>query len=136
MANKHTFLQQGFTLIELVIVIVVVGICFISVMSLFTESLHKNVTNEIITVATSLAEGKMEEVISDGFSGISNDSGSFSSPFSDYSYQVNWYYVNPDNLDVSVEGPTDYKNVKVIVSHNLIGDITLTTLLSDYEDEE
>lgn len=125
--------QTGFTLIELIIVIVVVGICFISIMSLFAEGLNKNITNEIRTVATSLAEGKMEEVLQNSFASITNESGSFDVPFSDYSYQVSWNYVESTDLDTPVEGPTEYKNVRVSVSHNLIEDVVLTTLISDYE---
>lgn len=129
--------ESGVTLVELIIVIVIVGICFISVMGLFVNALRINMENEVRTIATSLAHGKMEEVLQkkdfdsmdDNFDG---KSGTFNSPFSDYSYKINWNYVEKTDLNNSVVGPTEYKAVEVIVKHNLIENVEMRTLFTDY----
>lgn len=128
--------NSGMTLIELIIVIVIVSICFFSIMSVFMQALNQNFTNEIKTTATFLAEEKMEEILYTDFDKLSEEEGQFSSPFSDYQYRITWDYVEKSDLDASVEGSTEYKNVKVYVNHSAIDEVILTTLFSDYQNKE
>lgn len=123
--------SKGFTIIELVVFMVVAAICFMPIIIMVGEAVYQGVKPEVLTIATELAEGKMEEVLGGYYAGVQNDSGSFSSPLSDYSYQVSWYYVNAGDLDTSVSPTqTDYKNVKVTVSHQKISGVVLTCLLT------
>lgn len=128
--------NSGMTLIELIIVIVIVSICFFSIMSVFMQALNQNFTNEIKTTATFLAEEKMEEILYTDFDKLSEEEGQFSPPFSDYQYRITWDYVEKSDLDASVEGSTEYKNVKVYVNHSAIDEVILTTLFSDYQNKE
>ena len=53
--------KQGFSLIEMVIAIVIIGIAFYALISVFITVAPRNVNVEDITKATHLAFEKMEE---------------------------------------------------------------------------
>lgn len=118
--------ESGVTLVELIIVIVIVGICFISIMSLFVNALRINMENEVRTVATTLAHGKMEEILqTEDYS--NTGPSSFSSPFGDYKYEVT---VKEWDLADSNSNTTG-EIVEVKVSHNLIENVKMRTLFTN-----
>ena len=125
---------KGFTLVELVMSIIIIAICAIPTALMFQQAAGKSFITRVTTVATALAEEKMEETLGLGFSGVT-DSGptAFSSPFSDYSYQVTVYYVQAADLNTSVSPTvTAYKNVEVRISHSAVGTVSLMSLLTSY----
>ena len=126
--------KRGFTLIELILSIVIIAIAFIPVSVIYQQVLSKVYVTRIISSANALAEGKMDEVLAQGFSGITNENETnFSSPFDSYSYEVEWHYVQPGSLNTSVDPTvTGYKNVEVRVNHDEIGTLTTHSLLTNY----
>jgi prepilin-type N-terminal cleavage/methylation domain-containing protein len=135
--------KVGFTLVELIIAIIVISICFLSVALMYQEVLRGAFQTRILSTATALAEEKMEEVLSKGYleySGVTKiGPTSFTRPgFTEYSFQVNFYNVGlgdpPDDaLDTPVlTETTQYKKVEVKVMHSGIADITLTSLIANY----
>jgi Tfp pilus assembly protein PilV len=129
MKNNH-----GLTLIEVVIFISVASVGFLILSASYTHILEHNTTGQYLSVATTLCEGKMEEMMATcSFDTISNiSSTAFNSPFDAYTYQVTWFYVDFSNLNTDAGGSTDYKNVQVSVDHGCIEPVTMTTILADY----
>ncbi|MBU4148944.1 MAG: type II secretion system GspH family protein [Candidatus Omnitrophica bacterium] len=127
--------NKGFSLLELVLSIVIIGLCIIPIALSHQQAAAGSIQTKVLTVATALAEEKMEEAINAGFSGVSNTSlTSFSSPFTDYSYQVTVHYVDALDLDTSIDPATsDYKNIEVQVSHGILDQsVAVKSLLVDY----
>ena len=120
--------KSGFTLIELIMVILILGICFLPIAVLFQNVSIKFAQSEIIQVATSLAEAKMQEISSLRFSSVVNSGPTaFSGDFNKYSYQV--------RLDTAIVDSTPYpidryKKVDVDVYHKFIGGVRLTSIIT------
>lgn len=122
----------GFTLIEVVLVILVLAICLTPLCILVVNVVQKNALSQAQATGAALAEAQMERVTSLRFSAVNNVAETpFSSPFSAYSYEVISDYVNADDLNTAVAGPTDYKRVQVKITNNIIGSLTLTSLAAN-----
>lgn len=125
--------RKGFTLIEMAMTIVVLGIAVITIMSMFIESSKQSVVCEVTAVATGLAEGKMEEVLRNSFTNVNSQATTaFSSPFEAYSSSVVVDYVNGSDFSHSGSN-TEYKKVTVTVSHSAISNVVLDTIVSNYQ---
>jgi len=127
--------KRGFSLIELVIAIVIISTCAIGVAIMFQEASSGSYIAVVMTVATALAEEKMEETLRLGYSSASSvSSTAFASPFDDYTYEVIVHYVDESDLDTSVDPTvTDYKNVEVQISHAVIDQaVVLNSVLANY----
>ena len=126
--------KQGFTLIETIISIVVIGIAFMGLLSLFTAVYTNAVRDEVMTIATMLAKGEIERVKGLSFANVSNENRdspvSFGGNFSNYSWQVR---VDAVPVDIASDGGmTNYKQVEMRVSNNMIGYISLKTIVTNY----
>jgi len=126
--------KNGFTIIEVIIFIVIASVGFLILSATYTSVLEDSALGESLSVATSLCEGMMEEVLdTHSFDTIANVAQTaFTAPFGSYTYQVAWMYVNPTNLNVDAGVVTDYKVVRVIVDHGCIEPFQLTTLMVNY----
>ncbi|MFQ5863945.1 MAG: prepilin-type N-terminal cleavage/methylation domain-containing protein [bacterium] len=139
MLSLHSYLKKklksshGFTLIEVILIIVVLSIAIPSLMQLISSTLVNSNQSVIISQAIVYAQEKMEEIISDK-----------KSPTKGYDWVI-----TPGNYpsDVPSNGFTrtvlieaagriyngiPYAFVQVKISHNEIPDIKLTTWLTDY----
>lgn len=117
----------GFTLIEVIIVIIFLGIAFVASLELMSTSLTNSMALQIHTTAASLANSKMEAVFIDKKS-------------KGYDYVVNENYPNETNADgaggfnryVTITTQSTYKKVEVKVTHASIPDYVLTAFLTNY----
>lgn len=124
--------KKGFTLIETVIFIVLMGIIMTPVGLLISNLVVQNSKSQIWATVISLAEGEMERVTGTRFSAVGDEAVSaFASPFTSFTKEVVVDYVNANNLDTSVVGPTDYKRVQIKVTHPLSGTVSIVTLVSN-----
>jgi len=125
--------MKGFTLIETVISIVVIGVAFLGLVAVFTGAFTNATFDEAMTVATMLTKGEMERVIGLGFSVDDehrDDPVSFGGNFTNYSWQVR---VDPVPEDIAVdEDMSEYKQVEVRVTNAIVGDISLKTIITNY----
>lgn len=126
--------QSGFTLTELVVLIVIMGVLLPATFGLMKELSTKNVRNEIIVQSVSLANAKMEEILAfrrenpaDWDDNIADYAGT-ESLTNGYSRTVS---ITPIN-NWGTYNLTVYQ-VQTSISHDLLdNDLTLTMMVAKY----
>jgi prepilin-type N-terminal cleavage/methylation domain-containing protein len=126
--------MKGFTLIETVISIIIIGISFMGLLSIFTAVYKNAVYDETLMVSAMLAGAEMERVRALSFSGTDDENRdspeAFSGNFSNYKWQVR---VDPVPLGIAGDpAKANYKQVEVRVSNNIAGQVSLKTIVSRY----
>jgi prepilin-type N-terminal cleavage/methylation domain-containing protein len=126
--SRHR-LSNGFTIIELIAVIVVLGIALAPLGVMFTQVMTKYAQPEAIQVATALARQEMERVTGLRYSSIVSEASTTFTDFPNYNYQV---IVGT----ISGESDTDeYKQVEVLVTNSSIGiSVSLKTIVTIKQD--
>ncbi len=118
---------RGFTLIELALVIVFLGVALLASMNLMSGALSKSMKTELQLTAADLANEKMELIFSD-----KNTKG--------YGYVAQGRYVLETDVNgklgftrqVAVIELADSKKVEVRISHSGIADFVLVAYLANY----
>ena len=125
--------MKGFTLIETIIGIVVLGVIALGLFATFTGVFKNAVRDEVVTVATSLAKGELERVTRLSYASIvdqnRNSPVSFTGNFANYSWQI-----RVDAVPVVIANDpsmTNYKQVESRVTNALLGDISLKTIVTN-----
>jgi prepilin-type N-terminal cleavage/methylation domain-containing protein len=127
-------MERGFTLIEVVMVIIIGGIALIPMLSLFANTAMKSSDAEIVSTASSLAKEKMDTIIADkmstdrGFSYITSANYPQENPVSGFADYVRTVTISPDSTYDSVT----FRTVKVRVQRGTSVDITVTTWVVDH----
>lgn len=129
--------RKGFTIIELVIVLVVMAIASAGLAAVVVEVMQGSAKAEVISAATGLATGEAERVFRLPFANIADEHRgspqSYSGDFSNYSWEV-----RADNIDTAQPNlGTDtlmetYKAVEVRVHHSSIGYLQVRFLRANY----
>ncbi|MCD6167572.1 hypothetical protein DRQ11_07015 [candidate division KSB1 bacterium] len=125
--NLHPNSERGFSLVELVFVIVFISIALTAILNTFSTSVSSSVDSEYVSLAVQLAEGKMEQIKSDKAG-------------KGYSYLVAGNYPSENNPDgysgfsrtVNITTYTNYKVVTVTVTHSDVPTVTLETIFTNY----
>ena len=124
--------RRGFTLIELIIIIVVVSIA-IGVLLTALASVTKNTIYPLVMqTATELAEQEIEKITGTRFSFVcSCTNNAYAAPFAGYSRQITVAAV--PNPPLTTPDPTmqNYKMADVIVTNSTIGSVTLRTIVTN-----
>ncbi len=114
--------KKGFTLIELVLVMVIMGISslgLVVVMQQVVTNIHKP---QVIATATALAEKEMERLMRLSFSStIAEAQQSYTGNFSAYTHTTTITSIDANN-----------KEVIVTVTHPVIGSLTMAFLRTNY----
>jgi len=131
------FSNRGFSLIEAVFVMMVIGIAFFGFGYLFGNVDQEALEADLTVIAGKLAKAKMEQVIQtkadSGYAAVTAESPTtVTSGNWDFTQQVNVDYVNPSDFSNSVSD-TGYKKVEVVVSWGAgLGEsVTLTSMVTD-----
>lgn len=120
--------MKGFTLVETVISIVIIGIAFLGLIAVMTGVFTNATRDEVMTVAAMLAKGEMERVTAEGFS-VTADSGTYGGNFSDYSWEI---IVSAVPVSIASDaGMTQYKQIEAAVTNAMIGTVSLKTILTN-----
>jgi len=110
---------KGFTIVELIAVIVILGVCLAPVGTMFYQIMTKHATPEALQIATALAEGQMEIESGKRFSNIVDSGPTVFSNFPNCTYQV---IVSPVPLSLADDpAMNQYKQVKIIVTNSSLG---------------
>ncbi len=125
--------MKGFTLIETIIGIVVIGIISMGLFATFTGVFTNAVRDEVVTIATSLAKGELERTTKLSFAGIvSQNAGSpvsFGGNFTNYSWQI---VVSAVPAAIANDASmANYKQVESRVTNPMVGDISLKTIVTN-----
>lgn len=123
----------GFTLIEVIIFIILVGVFMAGIMSPFLTSVSRSGQPEIVASAAFLARERLEQLQTVAYSSIANEaSAALTGNYSDFSRQVTVTLVDA-NLNVS-GSDVGYKKVVVTVYHSQLpaAGISVTSLFTDY----
>lgn len=113
-------MKRGFTLIELIIAIFILTVGISAILVMFPLGIQIVKSSEMATVATQLAQEKIEEIISKSYTDISSETKQqLSSPFSAYWREVEMTYFDPDNPEVTPSVNKGIKKVEVTVSWEL-----------------
>ena len=128
--------NQGFTLIEVILVIVIIGISVPPVLTLFTQNLTDSSKSEAYTKASLYALERMEEILGDkravddgyGWNYI-NQSGQYPNDTPETGYTRS---VSIDTTGNSYGGVI-YALIQVTVSHADINNVVLTSWATNYE---
>jgi len=125
--------MKGFTLIETVIGIVVLGIIALGLFATFTGVFTNAVRDEVVTIATSLAKGELERTARLSFASVvSQNAGSpvsFGGNFTNYSWQI---VVSAVPVAIASDaGMAQYKQVESRVTNPMVGDISLKTIVTN-----
>ncbi|MDO8603297.1 MAG: type II secretion system protein [Candidatus Omnitrophota bacterium] len=126
--------MKGFTLIETIISVVVIGVAFLGLLAVFTGVYTNAIYDEAMTAATMLAKAEMERAIGLGFAGVSDQNrdspAAFSGNFSNYSWQI-----RVDAVPIAIaDDPamTNYKQIEARVAHAMVGNVSLKTIVTNY----
>jgi Tfp pilus assembly protein PilV len=122
----------GFTLIEVVLIIVMVSIFMASIMLPFISSLSESDVPEIASIAYFLALEKLEELGPESAGSISVEARAAVSGYGDYEREVAVEDVNCDDLSTPKAG-SGCRKVTVTVYHDEIPDgVSLVSLRTAY----
>jgi len=129
---------DGYSLIELIMVTLILTIAFPGIIEMYTTVLNKSHDAEVISIAELLAVEQMEIIKADKAAGSAAGLG--------YAYisQANYSGVNPSapfnawSRTVTVQtynagGTFEYKLVTVSVNHDMISAVVLKTILINHE---
>lgn len=119
--------EAGFSLIELIMVIIFISVAFVSTMSMMSTGIEKSVDSEVLTRATMLAEEKLEQI-----RGHKNTEGYYYLKNENYPQETNAGGNQGYTRIVQISNFANYKEVKVIVKHPAIQDVVVVTHLANY----
>ena len=111
--------QEGFTLIELMIAIVILSVGLLGMATLTGSIVQKNKFSNDLTAATTLAQDKLEDVRANGYaSAVSETKTACATPFSEYQREVTVSNNTPaagmKQVTVKVYwGPSDAHDVEI-----------------------
>jgi type II secretory pathway pseudopilin PulG len=127
--------KTGFTLIEIVIFILLVGFFLAAIIAPYVTSVSKNELPETVTSAVFLADARMEELIQASYSSITSDASpvALTGNYASFSRQVTVTLVDA-NMAVS-GSDVGYKKVVVTVYHSQLPGtgVSVTSLCTDYK---
>jgi len=133
--------NAGFTLIETLIAISILMIAVLSIIQLFPLGLKASLQAKNVTVATNLAQAKLEEIISDNYDDLTvgtTTEPSLSAIDSDFSNFTRVTVINYVNGDLVIVGQDfGLKKVEVFVGWSdsfseKNSTTSLTTLINDF----
>lgn len=129
--------RAGFTLIEAILVMIVIGIAYFGFGYLFGNVTQQALDADLTVVAAKLAREKMDEIAQTkadaGYVSVVDESpAAVSSGSWTFTRSVDTTYVNPADFSNAVSD-TGYKRVDITVSWGAgVGEaVTLTTLVTD-----
>ena len=94
--------KKGFTLLEVMIAVAIVGTAFVACLSLANQCIRSQSRVEHITTATMLAKHKMSELEAQARTGAANDSkrsGTYEEPYSIYAWEVEYIPTPLDGIE-------------------------------------
>ena len=128
--------NKGFTLIEIIIFIVVVGIILPVILVPFATGVKENLTPEKVAKATFLAQYKMQELTKDTYSSIPTETQPYTEITGFSNYQWLWDVSWIDDTLSSSASDVGYKLILVRVADPDNREIELQTVVTKRPSDE
>ena len=138
-ASGHAYritTNGGFSLIEIILVIVIIGITIPPILTLFTQNLTDSTESEVYTKATLYAEERMEEILGDKRAASAGYGWSFILQSGQYPTDApETGFTRSVSIDATGNsyGGVTYAEIVVTVSNASINDVVLTAWATNYE---
>lgn len=125
--------RPAFSLVEAIITLTVIAIVMYNAIAVFIAANTKSFNIDAFTVAQSLANGKMEEIMARPFSLLTSEaSQSSSGALAAFSREATVSFVSAEALNTPVAYGTDYKKITVKIFHPLLtSPLTLESIRSN-----
>jgi prepilin-type N-terminal cleavage/methylation domain-containing protein len=134
--------EDGFSLIEIIITLMVLSIAAVGVLSVFTAGMKGSADPALLSQAVQLAQEKMDSIIGDrrnparGFNFIIPANYPPDVPLTGFNRNVTIFCVNAGTLNNDNLAPppcaSGYTHVTVTVTNSVIGGVTAETLVANY----
>lgn len=111
-SHSFSFGNRGFTLIEILVSLAILGTAFAAVLQLHSDSLEMITRGRLSTKAAELAQYKMTEVEINGFDNLLSQSGDFGEKAPDYYWRV----------DIEPAPVPDWDKITVTTGHIKVGE--------------
>jgi prepilin-type N-terminal cleavage/methylation domain-containing protein len=124
--------SKGYSLIEIIMVVLILGIAIPPIVNIFSQNLTNNVNSEIYTKANYFAEKKIEQILAD------KRSNSYSYIVAQGRYQNDTpetgftRTIGIDDTNKIING-IPYAEIIVTVSHSNINNVVLTSWVTNYD---
>lgn len=136
--------EGGFTLMEIIITIAVLGIAAVGVLAVFSTGIKGSANPLLVAQATQLAQGELYTVVgikrASGFNAVTLPSGvgqvckTNAAMLTGFTCALDICYVPAGNLNdtAACATATSYKRIAVTITNASIGSVTAVTLLTSY----
>ena len=125
-------MNKGYTLLELVVAIVLMGIVLPIIMNPLLTLSVKGANVDNMRIAGNLAESKLEQIAGLPFSQVVEQATqNIAAPYTDYSQAIHVSYVGPASLNIVSATSTDFKSVKIAVAYKGYQPFVVTTLVTN-----
>lgn len=133
--------ENGFTFIETILAILIIGIGLFGIMNLFQGTVSTAVDTDRTLQATQLARERIERILFDkkmnGYNFVTTANyptiENFTGAFAPFSRTISIQEVRSDNFNVTQPG-TGYKKVSVTTSWGTNSRVTLETLVTQWNE--
>ena len=129
--------RKGFTLIEMVLVILIMAIVTGSLAVVIYQALQDTHKPEVLSTAMALATKELERIIRLDFSDVADENrgspASYTGNLSSYSWEVRVDSIDDAAPDLGSDADmSDYKVVEVRIHHSVFGYLSNKLLKSNY----
>lgn len=136
--------DRGFSLVELVLVIVVFGVAAVGLLTVFSTGMRRSADPLLENQALQLVQERLDTIVGDranparGFAYVTSANYPAENPvagFPGFSRTVTTFCVTAADLDSPSGAPpcaAGYTHVTVTVAHPILGNVTAETLVTDY----